>query len=211
MDLNGLKLRSIAPTPFTGPRLMNSRAPVPEPATQGASEGELMTRLASGDPEALSELLNLYWRPLQEYAAGLLGSTDAAEDVAQEAFVGLWNRRTEWRPGSVRAYLYRSTRNLALNERRRGRVRRRWLEVFPERPETGSAPLAGAEERELQAAARRAVEGLPPRRREVFMLARFHGLSYRQIAEIMGISQQTVANQMSSALAELRVLLAAFL
>jgi RNA polymerase sigma-70 factor (ECF subfamily) len=212
MDLNVLKLRSITPTPLPGPRLVHGRTTVPDLAARSTFEAEVMSRLASGDEEALSDLMNLYWRPLQEYAAGLLGSSDAAEDVAQEAFVRLWDRRADWHPGSVRAYLYRSARNLALNEQRHGRVRGRWLLVFRQRPHTAAGSAADAvEELELHAAARRAVQRLPPRRREVFLLARFHGLSYKQIAEIMGISQQTVANQMSSAIGELRVFLAAFL
>jgi RNA polymerase sigma-70 factor (ECF subfamily) len=48
------------------------------------------------------------------------------------------------------------------------------------------------------------VTALPPRRQEALVLARFHGLSYEQIAEVMGISVQTVANQLSSALRDLR-------
>jgi DNA-binding CsgD family transcriptional regulator len=55
----------------------------------------------------------------------------------------------------------------------------------------------------LQAAAADAIAALPPRRREVFRLARLDGLSYREIAEVMGLSPQTVANQMSRALTEL--------
>ena len=63
------------------------------------------------------------------------------------------------------------------------------------------------EETLLQEEVAAAIADLPERRREVFVLARFHGLSYQEIADVLGVSQQTVANQMSSALSQLRELL----
>jgi RNA polymerase sigma-70 factor, ECF subfamily len=60
------------------------------------------------------------------------------------------------------------------------------------------------EENELLRYFERAVSHLPPRRQEIFVLARAHGLSHQEIAEVMKISPQTVANQMSAALADLR-------
>jgi len=175
-------------------------------ADAGVSETDWIARLGAGDPAALTALLELYWRPLVRYAASLLDGTDAAEDVVQEAFVRIWEKRAELRSsGTLRPYLYRMIRNLALNERRRGRIRRLFVERKQKQPATGPVtPVEALEETELRAAVERALEELPPRRREVFVLARFHSLSYQQIAAVMGISPQTVANQFSSALSALR-------
>ena len=63
------------------------------------------------------------------------------------------------------------------------------------------------EQAEERAAVERAIAALPPRRREIFILVRVHGLSYGEVAEILQISPQTVANQMSAALTTLRRLL----
>lgn len=182
-------------------------APCPLDEAKGP---ELMERLRLGDASAFDELLGLYWQPLVAYGAALLGSVDAGEDVAQEAFIRAWQRRAEWQPrGSVRSYLYRITRNLALNEQRRRTIRKRWLEHRRgDTPRPNPTPLQILEGDELSAGIERAIEALPERRREVFVLARFHDLSYRQIAEVMEISPQTVANQMSAALSELRQSLA---
>jgi len=68
-----------------------------------------------------------------------------------------------------------------------------------------------AEHGQLSDAVRSALADLPPRRREVFSLARFHGLSYAEIAETLDVSPQTVANQMSAALSTLRKQLAPFI
>jgi len=166
----------------------------------------LMERIHSGDPSALESVLERYWSPLVSYADRLLSDQDAAEDVVQETMVRLWNQRTEWTPSQqLQGFLYRIARNLALNERSKKEVRRDWAHRHGDqdrkRPPT---PLELTERAELRALLDEAVEALPPRRREVFILARYHGHSYRQIAEIMDISPQTVANQMSAALDELR-------
>ncbi|MBI4520599.1 MAG: sigma-70 family RNA polymerase sigma factor, partial [Gemmatimonadetes bacterium] len=93
-------------------------------------------------------------------------------------------------------------RNLALDEIKRTRIRTTWaraagLGIHADRED----PLPSAE---LRAEVEAAIGKLAPRRREVFHLARYHGFSYREIAQAMGISVQTVANHMSAALADLR-------
>lgn len=173
----------------------------------------LLARLRGGDPAALDALLERYWRPLAAYAARLLDSDDAGQDVAQETFLRLWARREELAPASVlRALLYRIARNIALNERRAGAVRARWAEREPDTlmPSDPGTPMHALIEHELEAAVTRAVDGLPPRRREAFVLMRFHGLSHRQIAEVMGLAPQTVANQIGAAVADLRRALGPF-
>ena len=73
------------------------------------------------------------------------------------------------------------------------------------------SPVAALEASEFKAAAAAAVEALPPRRREVYRLVREHGLSHERIADITGLSKQTVANHMSLALSDLRTMLRPFL
>jgi RNA polymerase sigma-70 factor (ECF subfamily) len=143
----------------------------------------------------------------------MLGGVDAAEDIAQQVFIQLWQRRSEWHfTGSVQSYLYRVARNLALNEQRHQTTRERWSERVRRRGQRRPVrPDQVVEGRELQEAVDSAIAALPDRRREVFILARFQGLSYREVAEVMGISTQTVANQLSAALADLRHALAGFL
>jgi hypothetical protein len=58
-----------------------------------------MERVCAGDSGALQEILQHYWPALIRYARRLLGSQNAAEDVAQQSFMRLWERRAEWRAG----------------------------------------------------------------------------------------------------------------
>lgn len=173
---------------------------------QAVEARSLMERVHAGDPCALDEILQRYWWPLVSYATRLLSDRDAAEDVVQEAMLRLWERRREWTPTQrLQGFLYRITRNLALNEHEKKEVRRAWAESpRGEPPRPVPTPLELTERAELRRLLDRLVDKLPPKRREVFILARYHAHAYREIAEIMDISPQTVANQMSAALDELR-------
>lgn len=182
--------------------------PSPPP---GDSDDQLMARLAGGDVDALDLLLSRYWAVVADFAVRVTGDLDEAEDLAQEAFMALWAGRRGWSGDTrPRALLLRMVRNRSMNENRSREVRRR-AEPRVRRIETARRPPDPAQlfdGRELERAFREAFENLSPRRREVFELARFHGLSYEEIAEVMGTSPQTVANQMSAALRALRAALA---
>ncbi|MFW6078002.1 MAG: sigma-70 family RNA polymerase sigma factor [Gemmatimonadota bacterium] len=186
----------------------NRSSDSPDPSSTGERDTELLRRLRSDDAAALDELLQAYWTPLVTYAAGLTARVAAAEDVVQEAYVRLWSRRRTWRPGSARALLYRMVRNLALNERRRARTHER---LAPPARRAGPSPSEVMEGREVAGAVREAIDALPSRRREVFLLSREQGLSHREIAEALNLSPQTVANQISAALGDLRAALAPYL
>ena len=169
----------------------------------------LMRRLGTGDERAMADLLDCYWTPLVGYAYRFLQSWDRAEDVAQEAFARLWANRDRWSDSSPAALLHRIVRNAALDVLKSAR-----FSAPREDPEMLVADGRAdwdAECAELDEAVVRAVEQLPPRRREVFKLARESGFSYAEISEVMGVSKRTVANQMSLALSDLRVLLRLYL
>ena len=156
----------------------------------------------------IDELVVRYWGPLVAYAHRLLGDVPAAEDVVQHAFVRLWETGTVVADESdARALLYRIVRNLVMNEWRRDRVREAWIsDQLSDAPDPMLAD--GLLERmELRAAIEAAVEQLPRKRQEIFVLSRFHELSNREIASVLGISTQTVANQLVAALRTLRLLL----
>lgn len=176
-------------------------------------ERELIRRLAAGDAAALEGLIRQHRPAVISYAARMLEGSDLAEDIAQETFVRLWERRGSWASAdSLRPLLYRIARNLALNEKRRVRVRVHSTEKASRASVCrGPTPMEVVEEGELRTCVEAAINGLPVRRREVFVLARFHDLTFREIAEVMGISPQTVANQMSSALRDLQTALRPFL
>jgi RNA polymerase sigma-70 factor (ECF subfamily) len=170
-------------------------------------DAEMVDRLRSGDTRALELLVGAYWEPLARYAEGILERCDGGDDVAQEVFIRLWTRRGGLRrEGSLRAFLYATARNAAIDDTRRER-RHAARAALADPPIACASPLDSAEEAELAGRAAAVVAALPPRRREVFRLVREGGMSYEDVAAVMGISSQTVANHMSLALATLRAAL----
>ena len=172
------------------------------------SDAILLARLAADDASALDALLARYWSPLVMFLARLSGSPEAAEDAVQETFCRLWERRRSWRvEGSVSGLLFRLARNIAISGHRHLQAEDRAaaisIEHAPRHHDAAELP-----DDALRAALERAIGSLPPRRREVFLLRVVHDLSYKEIGAVMGTSPQTVANQLSHALADLRARLA---
>ena len=168
------------------------------------TDRELIEGIRSCDPGVAQYLLDRYWQPLIRYADGILGGAVDSQDVVQDAFVRLWAHRERWdEVGSVRALLYTVTRNLALDEGRR-LSRRTQVSYEDDIPYIGPSPSEEVVMDEVQRAAADAVSSLPPKRQEVFRLSREEGLSHKEIAAIMEISVNTVANQMTMAIADLR-------
>lgn len=142
---------------------------------------------------------------LRGFLARYVGSPAIAEDLVQDLFLAIWDRRTTVRVrGSVRTYLFAAARNRALNhlkhERIAHRFRRRRIAAGDERDPSapGEADLLAA--LELQ----RVLQTLPPRRRRIFVLNRCRGLSYTRIASTLGLSVKTVEVEMGRALRDLR-------
>ncbi len=183
-----------------------SRLPDPEGVERDRNDRRLLDGVRAGEVGGLQGLIDAYWRPLLGYATRLLDDTDAAEDLVQEAFIRIWERRADLRPnGSGRVLLYTVVRNLGLNRRKsdRTRVRPDIVRRIP-RPQPPTTPADLLQAAELGAAVAAAIQALPARRREVLQLARFDDLSRQEIADLLGLSPQTVANHLAMALAALK-------
>jgi RNA polymerase sigma-70 factor, ECF subfamily len=206
---------TIIPMPQPESSLAGPQAPalsIPRVASReiapAGDEAELTRRLAAGDPAALTAITEWLWEPLAAYAYRIVEDRDVARDIAQEACVRLWERRGVDAPRSVRPYLFRVVRNLALDHLKTGRSRRRVLKrQDPSRQRRPARPDEELERSLVAARVQECIHDLPDRRREVFVLAYLRGLSYAEIGEVLGISPKTVQNQMTSALAQLRTTL----
>ena len=168
----------------------------------------ILARIREGQREAFERFVHETWDDLIDHLTWLLESRDAAEDVCQEAFTRIWEKRERWHEGSARALVFRIARNLAFDIKRRERIRGDWARQASSGPQRGPQPDELAESWELEARFREALEALAPGRREAVEAVRLRGLSHQEAADALGISRQTVANRMTLALADLRVLLA---
>jgi RNA polymerase sigma-70 factor (ECF subfamily) len=172
----------------------------------------LMQRIHAGDADALEQLMGVYWPNLVGYATHLLGSIDEAKDVAQEVFVRTWEHRRRWKPGgSAETFLYRIARNLSLLQLRRRQVRRRCEPELQNGSKKVRTPIDDTLSGELRQAFHEALDELPERRREAFLLVRLEGLSLGVAAEHMGVTKRTVANHIYMATSDLERSLRPFL
>ena len=175
---------------------------------QEPSDNTLLLRIRGGDEAALQQLMARHWSRLHAYLDRLLLNADLAEDLVQETFVRVWTHRENWQAdGSVQGLLFQIGRRLALDERKRLSRRLSAMTRIGADPGLSPPPSDFLEHQELEAAVNRAVAALPERRRLAFLMARWEGLSHREIANALGISVQTVANQLTTALATLRTAL----
>ena len=142
-------------------------------------------------------LYKQYFRQLCIFALHFTENVGASEDIVQEAFVGLWNHRET--VNDVRSYLYSSVRNGSLTYLRKTNpdIDLEKLEIPDETLEKDS---------EIEAKMWSAIEALPQKRREILLLSKRDGMKYEDIAFKLGISVNTVKNQISKALRTLKEL-----
>ena len=171
---------------------------------------ELLDRVCRGDKNAFEDVVDTYWGSLVEYVALLGADCDTAEDVTQQVFMRLWERRGYLKiDGSLRGLIYKIARNLYFDLCRRRSARRRAAMRASEEIPAYELPIDQPLRDEIREAIVIAVNSLPKRRREVFVLVRHHGLSHNEVSEALNLAPQTVANHLSLALANLRETLAA--
>lgn len=179
-------------------RLRRDERPVPDIAAPA-------TRAASVDVPALYEQ---HWRSLVRLAVLLVDDVASAEDVVQDAFIGLHRRSAELRdPNAALAYVRAAVVNLSRSVIRRRQTARKHLRVAE--PEATPAADHDVLLRDEHRAALDAVRSLPRRQQEILVLRYWSGLSEREIAETLGISAGSVKSSASRGMASLQRILGA--
>ena len=185
-----------------------------EPVTATAVDPgwEALSRVAAGDAEAFAALVDSHQERLLRLCESLLGEPEEARDAAQEVFLKAYGKAAEVRPqGQVYTWLYRIAVNHCLNKlRRRKLVRFLRLENPGERevpafdpPDPAADPAAALEARRRWRATRLAIERLPENQRTVLVLVRFEGLSHKQTAAVLGITEGAVESRLVRAMRRL--------
>jgi RNA polymerase sigma factor (sigma-70 family) len=174
----------------------------------GNHEQRQVARAAAGDEGAFRNLFDQHHEALFRFAYRLTGSTDAAEDIAQDCFLRLIEQdRFDPARGTLRQYLYGTVRNLA---------RQRWQTAdrhvsWDDESEDDSRPLPDAMiAAEVSDAVQAALDLLPPLQREAIVLFEFEELSLEEIAAVAGADIGTVKSRLHRARERLRRLLAEY-
>jgi RNA polymerase sigma-70 factor (ECF subfamily) len=177
-------------------------------------EQELISRSQSGDIQAFNDLVELYQRQVYNVALRMLGSAETAEDATQDTFVSAYRAIARFRGGSFKAWILRIAANSCRDKMRVSR-RASIVSLDSLMEEVGDfiaddraeSPEDYAERRELGRLLDGSLAHLPEDQRLVVVLSDIQGLTYEEIAQVIGISLGTVKSRLSRARLRLRELL----
>jgi len=174
------------------------------------SDEQLVEKFQKGQNEAFDELVRQYQQVVLSTAYRLLNDRQDAEDAAQDIFVKVYQALDNFQPDAkFSTWLYRITVNHCLNVLR-ARKRRRWLSVFssyqkesPSQlshiPDESHNPENQLEQSERERIVKLAINSLPASQRTALILHRYQGLSYKEVAEVMGTSVSSVESRIHRA------------
>lgn len=164
--------------------------------TEIDNELKLFLQMQQGSRQAFEYFFNTYVDMLYAYALGYCRDTDGAEDLVQEAFVRFWTMREKITySDSIYGYLQRTVKNTCINQKVRERVEERYRQELLS---------AGVEEfdwenddslEELRKMLLDAIDRLPEKCREIFVLSCVEGLKYHEVADKLGVTINTVKTQ----------------
>ena len=189
---------------------------------EGTTDAEVMLRVKAGDDSAFAYLVQKYRRPMVSFMYRMAHNAAAAEDLAQEVFLRVYRSRENYEPSAkFSTWLYRIATNLAVNYVRDTRHERPENMVSVDEPdqETGltmdvrDTSLTAEEvilRRERMAAIRQRVQALPERQRLAVLMHKYQQMDYRQIAQVLKLSESATKSLLFRAYETLRVQLKEF-
>lgn len=164
----------------------------------------LSRRIKAGDPSAFQEFFDAYYDPLIRYLRARGTSLDVAQDLIQNAFLYVWENRKKINENkSLRSYLYRIAYTRMLNHIK-SRDKFDDDAVPHEFERTSEHPEEALKAKDLMEMVQKAIEEMPEKRRAVFELCFLQEFTYKETADMMKISKNTVENHMSKAFKEVR-------
>jgi len=202
-----------------------ARAGVPQEAAletdaglsgEGQTDADVMLRVKAGDDSAFDYLVQKYRRPMVNFMYRMAHNSAGAEDLAQEVFLRVYRSRETYEASAkFTTWLYRIATNLAVNHARDTRHERPENQVSLDEPDEESgrtldvpdaAPSAEEDlvQRERVAAIRQCVEALPERQRVAVVMHKYQQMDYRQIADVLKLSESATKSLLFRAYETLR-------
>jgi RNA polymerase sigma-70 factor (ECF subfamily) len=201
---------------------VHSTTAVAEAVAAGMTDAEVMLRVKAGDDSAFDYLVQKYRRQIISFMYRMAHNTAAAEDLAQEVFLRVYRSRASYEPSAkFTTWLYRIATNLGVNHARDTRHERPENTMNLDEPdsETGTTPdladrTPNIEEdilrRERLAAIRQKVEALPERQKMAVLMHKYQQMDYRQIADVLKLSESATKSLLFRAYETLRTQLKEF-
>lgn len=165
--------------------------------SKSSSRNETLSR------KEFEQVFDLYYESIRNFLYYKCGDAELSEDVAQDAFVKLWETHDRLDKSSLKAYLYTIAGNLLINQLKRNQLKYKFLNLQSEQSDKQS-PDYLIEMKEFDQKLQDALAKIPDGAREVFLMNRIDDLKYHEIAERLGLGVKAVEKRMSKALAILR-------
>ena len=185
------------------------------------SDEQLMLAFKSGDARAFATLVQRHRQAVYNFILRFVGHRQRAEDVLQETWLKVVRSSSEYQPkAKFTTWVFTVARNLCVDSARKESYRQTDSLDAPVGGDEGqelsqlvadegaSGPERAANNRALQPLLTAALHSLPLEQREVFLLREYHGLGFKEIAEVTGVNENTVKSRMRYALEGLRKRLA---
>ena len=161
-------------------------------------------RIKNGDEKAFDYLFDTYYKGLSVFANKYVKNVEVAEDIVQELFIKVWNKREQLDVNtSLKSYLFQSVYNSCLNHLKHLKIRDNYKKYISYN-NTNELQHDTLVEEEFKSRIYNSIESLPEKCKIIFKLSRFEGLKYKEIAEKRNISIKTVKGQIGKALKTLR-------
>ena len=179
---------------------------------QQLDDRELLERLRQGDDRAFSTIYQRYWMVMYNHAYRMLQDEEEARDVLQDVFVVLWRKgQCLTSSENLAGLLYTTVRRKVLDVIAQRKVRMQYLDSLGHYlRQYSNETVDDVDARELMEAFDREIQLLPPKMRTIFEMRVKQHLSYKEIAEALGISDLTVKKQVSNAIKTIKPKLGAY-
>lgn len=170
------------------------------------NDKEILSRIKMGDNGALGVLYMEYAPKVRDFAFRFVQNREEADDITHDVFFKIWElRKSLSEITSIKAYLFRMTKNAILNNFRQKLIHDKYFDdVRKHSTEESDETDSSVTTADLIEMIQLAIDHMPEQRRRVFCMSRYENMSYEQIAEKLNISPKTVQYHISVALAELR-------
>lgn len=179
---------------------------------QNTSEEEILQGLRSGHEDAFEQIFRRYWQRLYKIAYSKIQSHPEAEEIVQNIFSTLWEKRESLLITNLSFYLQTAVRNRSINHIRGKIMHRKYWEYYknfiPQRNDVTENEVMYDDLSEAMAVA---VKGLPEKSRQVFRLNRMEGRSVHEIADLMKLSEKAIEYHLTKSLKYLRIQLKDFI
>lgn len=165
---------------------------------------DMQQKIFENDETALAELYKIYKRKLKQFSKSIVHSNDLAEEIVEDVFIKLWRNRADIsKIENLNIYLYTAIKNTSLNilsQKAKQLVSTPFdvlnIELFNESHIPSTLMITNEMTQRMQLA----MDALPPRCKMIFKLVREDGLKYKEVAQILNISVNTIDTQMAIAI-----------